>query len=368
MNSIRRILTLSFVLFVLGALSCRAAHAQAALLMEEPYGFFGAVNPTGHNAIYFQRICAETPVKLRRCQAGEMGAVIARYEGIAGYDWVAIPLIPYLYSVESASEVPSRVDRDIVARLRSHYREEHLQELGPHVRPGGFFTGGWTQLIGVAYERRIYAFRFETTAQQDDAVIERLNAGPNASNFNLLFNNCADFARVILNGYFPRTFKRSIFPDAGMTTPKQIAYKLTRYARKHPETGLAVFEISQVPGYRRLSHSNRGIDESLITLYAIPIAIVNPYLVGGLFVDDLFRGNDHIIPKHHEVLGPDSLAALTPAGAIEENSTGKTKEIDSDPSATSSAPGSVSPSSGGANGGSSSGVHSTLIESNDAHE
>jgi hypothetical protein len=39
--------------------------------MEEPYGFFGSVNPTGHNAVYFARICAETPVKLRRCQSGE---------------------------------------------------------------------------------------------------------------------------------------------------------------------------------------------------------------------------------------------------------------------------------------------------------
>jgi hypothetical protein len=80
-------------------------HAQAALLMEEPYGFFGALNPTGHNAIYFERVCAETPIRLRRC----------------------------------------------------------------------------------------------------------------------------------------------IFPDAGMTTPKQIAWKLERYARKHPESELTVFEIPRCP-------------------------------------------------------------------------------------------------------------------------
>jgi hypothetical protein len=36
--------------------------------------------------------------------------------------------------------------------------------------------GGWTQLLGAAYERRIYAFRFETTEAQDDALIEKLNA------------------------------------------------------------------------------------------------------------------------------------------------------------------------------------------------
>jgi hypothetical protein len=61
-------------------------HAQAALLMEEPYGFFGTVNPTGHTAIYFERICAETPVTLRRCHPGEIGAVVSRYQGINGYD------------------------------------------------------------------------------------------------------------------------------------------------------------------------------------------------------------------------------------------------------------------------------------------
>ena len=96
-----------FVLVLAAAFYGTPGHAQSALLMEEPYGFFGAVNPTGHNAIYFERICAETPVKLRRCEAGELGAVIARYQGIDGYDWVAIPLIPYLYSVEKAADVPA---------------------------------------------------------------------------------------------------------------------------------------------------------------------------------------------------------------------------------------------------------------------
>jgi hypothetical protein len=280
--------------------------------MEEPYGFFGALNPTGHNAIYFQRICAETPVKLRRCGPGEMGAVVARYQGIDGYDWVAIPLLPYLYSVENPADVPLRVNREMVERMRNRYHEAHLEDLGQHVQPGNFLHGGWTQLVGVAYERRIYAFRFNTTEEQDDALIARMNAGPNQTDFSLLFKNCADFARVILNSYFPDRFNRSIFPDAGITSPKQIAYKLVKYSRKHPETQLAIFEIPQVPGYRRMSHSNKSIDESFVTtLYAIPIAVFNPYLAGGLFVDYLARGRYHIIPKQHEILGPERLAPLT---------------------------------------------------------
>ncbi len=321
MLSMRPFRILTFVFIIIGVSFCARGRAQGALLMEEPYGIFGVINPTGHNAIYFERICAATPVKLRRCQAGEMGVVIARYEGIDGYDWVAIPLLPYLYAVENAADVPAHVDRDTVERLRNHYRETHLENLGDALSPGSFLHGGWTQLVGAAYERRIFAFRFETNAEQDDALIRQLNAGPNRTRFNLLFNNCADFSREILNHYFPHVFERNIFPDAGMTTPKQTTYRLVRYARKHPETGLAIYEIPQIPGYRHGSHSAKGIDESLATtVYAIPIAILNPYLAGGLVVDYLARGRYHLIPKHPQVLSPETLSRLTAPAAPKDNS------------------------------------------------
>jgi hypothetical protein len=305
---------------VLAAFSNLHLRAQAALLMEEPYGFFGALNPTGHNAVYFDRICAETPVKLRRCGPGEMGAVIARYQGINGYDWVAIPLIPYLYAVENPNQVPEQVNRRMVNQLRSRYHEAHLLDLGADVPQGSIIRGGWTQLVGAAYERRIYAFRFNTTPEQDDALIERLNSSPNHTEFDLLFSNCADFARVIMNAYFPHTFHRSIFPDAGITTPKQIAHTLVRYGHRHPGVGLEVFEIPQVPGYRRLSHANKGIDESFVTtLYAIPITILNPYVTGALFVDYVVRGQYHTIPRHPDVLSPETLTTLTRPAADGQN-------------------------------------------------
>lgn len=314
--------TTAFALMALALLSfvCTRCHAQAALLMEEPYGFFGALNPTGHTAVYFQHICAETPVKLRRCQAGEQGVVIARYQGMSGLDWVAIPLVPYLYSVENASEVPAIANRETVTRLRARYHEAHLMSLGADLQPGGLVHGGWDELVGVAYERRIYAFRFDTNEDQDDTFIAQMNSADNRSHFRLLFSNCADFARVILDSYFPRTFRRSVFPDAGMTTPKQITYKLERYARKHPETQLAIFEIPQIPGNRRMSRHNKSISESLITTaYAVPIAIANPYLAGGLFVDYLVRGRYHLIPKQPEVLTPENLASLTTSGEPGQN-------------------------------------------------
>jgi hypothetical protein len=300
------------VLVLAFAASCaRPARGQAALLMEEPYGFFGAVNPTGHLAIYFSHICAESPVKLRRCEPGEQGSVIARYQGIAGYDWVAMPLTPYLYSVEDLSQAPVHVDRATVRRLRNRYHEDHLGSLGQGVFEGNIVRGGWTQLVGVAFERRIYAFRFATTPEQDDAVIERLNNRPNRSEFNLVYNNCADFARGVLNVYFPHTFKRNFFPDAGMTTPKQITFKLSKYSRKHPELNLSVFEIPQVPGYRRNSRSNKSVSASLMTTgYAVPIFLLNPYVGGALFLDYMTRGRFPALPAHPPVLTPDELVTL----------------------------------------------------------
>lgn len=311
---------MALCMLLLAALAgCPAGRAQAALLMEEPYGFFGALNPTGHTAIYFARICADTPVKLRRCRPDEYGSVIARYQGIAGYDWVAMPLVPYLYSVEDIAQAPQHVNRATVLRLRNRYHERHMGMLADDVFAGNIVHGGWTQLVGVAYERRIYAFRFNTTEEQDDALIEKLNAQPNVSHFDLLYSNCADFARDVMNTYFPRTFRRTIFPDAGMTTPRQVTFKLVRYAKKHPELELSVFEIPQVPGYRRMSHANKSISASLVTTgYAVPLTILNPYVAGAVFMDYLVRGRYPLIPAHIEVLKPRTLLDLASVQAPPE--------------------------------------------------
>jgi hypothetical protein len=288
--------------------------------MEEPYGFFGTINPTGHTAIYFARICAETPVQLRRCHADEQGSVIARYEGINGYDWVAMPLIPYLFAVDNLSEVPQQADKATVRRLRMRYHEDHLGNLGEHVIEGNLVRGGWTQLMGSSYERRIYAFRFDTTEEQDDAVILRLNSRANRSDFNLLYSNCADFARNILNVYFPHAFHRYVFPDVFMTTPKQITYTLVHYARKHPELQLSMFTIPQIPGSRHNSHSNKTVAGSLMTTaYVVPIAVFNPYLAAGLFVDFLVRGRYASGLGHPPALSPDRLWALSSCGPGVEN-------------------------------------------------
>ena len=144
-------------------LSSTAVHADITLLLEEPYGAFGGMTPTGHAAIYLSRVCADTPVSLRRCTPGEPGVVLSRYHKVAGYDWLAIPPIPYFYAVERADQVPDRVDAQEVAALRDLYRRAHLEEFVPDELDGSMPRGDWTQLVGESYDRTIYTFGLETT-------------------------------------------------------------------------------------------------------------------------------------------------------------------------------------------------------------
>jgi hypothetical protein len=310
--------TIRVAVSVVLLIAVRSASAEAALLLEQPYGAFGILNPTGHAAIYLDRVCADTPVHLRECSPGEGGVVISRYTGIAGYDWVAIPPMPYFYALDDPAQVPERVDEHAVAQLRSRYRELKLNVFAENLPPGSFLSDGWTQLVGTAYDRRTYAFRFATTHEQDRAVIVRLNAHPNHSHFNIFYNNCADFDRVLLKTYFPSEFRRSVFPDAGITTPKQITHALVKYARQHPEMQLTVFAIPQIPGYRRHSREVHGVAESLFANgYVIPIVVLNPYLAGGLLADYLLRGRYHLVPKDPTMLDPthlDALGGSEPAG------------------------------------------------------
>ncbi len=84
------------LIWLLLGLACLApmAKADVAVLLEEPYSYDGALAGTGHAAIYLNRVCAASRTVLRHCLPGEPGVVIRRYQRVAGYDWLAIPLNP----------------------------------------------------------------------------------------------------------------------------------------------------------------------------------------------------------------------------------------------------------------------------------
>src|ERR1700691_4688305 len=139
------------LLFCLFAAAATFAHASVALFMEEPYGEFGAVNPTGPR--------------------GENWGVISRY---------------------------------------------HKIDLAPDNRHGGSPKGEWTELVGSSYDRTIHGFQVDSTPAQDQRFITTFNDRRNVRHFNLLFHNCADFSRVVLDIYLPHAIHQNFIADVGL--------------------------------------------------------------------------------------------------------------------------------------------------------
>ncbi|HEY1903999.1 MAG TPA: hypothetical protein VGG56_16310 [Terracidiphilus sp.] len=260
--------------------------------MEEPYGLFGAVNPTGHAAVYLNHVCADSPIVLRPCHDGEYGVVISRYHKIDGYDWIAIPLVPYLYAVDSVNDIPATVNKRQVAELRDAYRRAHLLDLAPDNEKGGPPRGEWTELIGASFDRKIYGFQVDSTPEQDQEFIALFNDRKNVGHFNLLFHNCADFSRVVLDTYLPHAIHRNFIADVGLMTPKQVARSLVAYGKKNPGANMSAFIIPQVAGSIHRSHPVDGVTESLVKSkkYLLPLAVFAPEVTGGVIVAYLVNG------------------------------------------------------------------------------
>jgi hypothetical protein len=277
------------------------ARGSMALLLEQPYGGLGHVNPTGHSAIYLDHVCAATPIKLRACQPGELGVVISRYDGIGHYDWLAIPLIPYLYAVDSPAEIPQSIDRTSEALLRDRYRRRYLEEVAPDLADGGTPDGNWYELVGSAFDRASYGFSVATSPEQDAELIAIFNDMRNTEHYNGAFRNCADFARVTINRLYPHAVRRNFIADFGLTTPKSVARALTHYARKHPELGIKFFVIPQVEGSLPRSHGVEDVTESLLKRYGVPLVILSPIATAVVFVAYMGHGRFDV-PRDAPVL------------------------------------------------------------------
>jgi len=291
----------------LAAVSCAVllvggtAWGSVAVLLEQPYGKLGFFDTAGHSAIYLDHVCAASPVELRPCQPGELGVVVSRYDGIGGYDWLAMPLMAYLYAVDSASEIPLTMDRASEIKLRDEYRREHLETVAPDLPEQKMPDGNWYELVGAAYDRSIYGFSVRTTAEQDARLIAEFNDRENVSHYNGFSSNCADFSRVMINRFYPHAVRRNFIADVGMTSPKSVARGLTHYAKKHPETGLQVFMIPQVKGALPRSHPAQDFAEGILKRYSVPLVVLSPTTTAAVFAAYVVHGR-FSMPKDAVVL------------------------------------------------------------------
>jgi len=297
----RRAIATILVLMV----ACSAlASASATLLLEEPYGKLGFFTATGHAAVYLSGVCAETPIVLRPCHPGESGVVISRYNGVGGHDWVAIPLVPYLYAVERPEEIPLFADAKMTAFLRDRYRRAYLEDIAPDLKTGATPGGNWYELVGSSYDRTTYGLEIETSREQDAALIRKLNSSPNVSHFHTASENCADFAKGIINFYYPKALHRSVVADLGMTTPKQMAKMLVKYSSHHPQLKFSRVVIAQVPGSMPRSSTVHGVVDAFFTSkkYIVPSAVVSPIFAGCVAAVYVGTGAEHFDPARNAMV------------------------------------------------------------------
>lgn len=306
--------------------------AAVTLLVEDPYGTFGAYNPTGHAAVFLDHVCAESYTKLRHCSAGESGIVLSRYLRVHGNDWLAVPLVPYLYAVDDLQDAPQSVSRSEVDALRERYWAAHLQQLAPAEldgkAPRGVKCGLWVGLVGASYDRTIHGYQIESTWEQDEALIQALNSAQNVAKYNLLFHNCADFAKTILGFYAPIKVHRNFIGDLGVLTPKRVGAAFVHYGKHHDDSHFTLFTIPQVSGTMPRSYAMNGVAESLVKSkrYIIPLILLNPTFALAATVGYLTEAHARL-PKDAPVVDLRQLAgeptvdlqrlSITSAGGVE---------------------------------------------------
>jgi len=198
-------------------------------------------------AVYLSRVCADSPLLLRRCEPGEKGVVLSRYHELANTTGCgpAAPLpVCRRHSGKGAAlrrcQAGSLSARSISSEIPCGHcagreqRRDARGSVGPvdrgRVRPN------------------IYGFEIETSEEKDDQLI-----GCSTPDLTPVFTSCCREIVPTLcaessTSYYPGALHRTVIADLGVTTPKQIAKCLVHYGKHHPELQYRTFIVPQFRG------------------------------------------------------------------------------------------------------------------------
>ena len=264
-------------------LAASPAYADVGVLLNESLDTsFARISGSGHSAVFFSRVCPETPIKLRLCRPGEQGSVMSNYTTLGEdqpYEWNIVPLSIYLYGVEDPQNRPLFGSQKIKHVLEERYRTNFLSG---YCESANCRTGSgseWREMVGATLQRSIYLFVVETSVEQDQAFIARFNSRPNQNHFNGITQNCATFTRRVINSYYPHATRADYLNDFGLITPKAIARSFTHYADHHPEAHLRVLHFAQLPGTIKRSSECRNGTEQLYRSkkLLVPMVVFAPH-------------------------------------------------------------------------------------------
>ena len=281
---------------VLAGLTCPRARGDVGIVLNESLGVsMDRISGTGHSAVYFSRICPESPVQLRLCRPDENGSVMSNYINMGepqGFEWNIVPLNIYLYGVEDPGLRPLFGSYAIKNLLEERYRTKYLQGYCDGPPCSTSFKAEWREMVGATLIRGMYIFVIKTTKEQDEALIAQFNAAPNKNHFNGITRNCADFTKRVINTYFPHATSTDYLNGLGMTTPKAIARSFVRYAERNPKLNLRVLHFAQAPGTIKRSSDVRDVTEQLYRSkkLLIPMLIFADYGVPAVAASYLLTG------------------------------------------------------------------------------
>jgi hypothetical protein len=305
----------------LGLSLLRPAYGEFTVLVGEPFGSFGEMMPTGHVSLYLDRVCADGPVRVRMCRPDEpQGVVIARLNAIGPLDWLASPVMEFLYGTNDPAKVLTYATARDLDDLQQIYRRRNLWEQFPDEVEHKKRYDEWGETVGAAYIRRLWGYSLETTPEQDEEFVAMLNAQANVHQYRLRDNNCADFVANAVNFFYPGAVKRSGSADLWMMSPKQVARGVWRYGESHPEAGLRVIEIPQIPGELPRSRPLRGATDMLLKTkkyLAVEIAI-QPEAVLAMWMMYLHGGRWQI-GRGSEVVTPEDMLRMTQTASVGAN-------------------------------------------------
>ncbi len=304
-------LTCSTYLLAILVFCCLPARADIGLLLnakpnEHIEIGFAEITGEGHSAVYLSRVCPETPVKMRLCNPGELGSILQNYVDYKEdqpYQWNIVPLSVYLYGVDDIRDKPLFASPDIRTVLQERYRRLHMQAVCTTETCINDPNANWRDAVAASFVREIYMFEVSTSVEQDEEFIREFNARENVNHYNGFSRNCADFAKLVVNTYFPHSAHRDPINDFGMTGPKAIARSFSHYAEHHPKLQLRVIRIEQVPGtYKRSSDCKEGTEQTFRSIkWLIPMVFIEAHAVPLLAASYLLTGRfdpNHELRNH----------------------------------------------------------------------